>query len=176
MSAKKKKIILVVGGCRSGKSRYALELADAYLKKVFIATALPIDEEMKHRIETHRQERDASFTTIEEPYNLGNAIASLQRDVDIAIIDCLTVWLGNLMYKYRGSLSKASEIEDFFEALQRPPCSLILVSNEVGLGIIPADSTSRHFRDEAGNLNQRVAALANQVILTVCGIPLRVKK
>ncbi len=175
MNTRERKVTLIVGGSRSGKSRHALHLAEPFAHKAFIATALPIDDEMKQRIVTHQQERDASFVTIEEPYTLGDAIKALPGETEIAIIDCLTVWLGNLLYKYEDSLADAEEINSFFSVLQHPPCSLILVSNEVGLGIIPADPSTRLFRDEAGSLNQRVAAVANEVIFTISGIPIKIK-
>jgi len=170
-----KRIILVIGGSRSGKSRHALQLSETFSRRAFIATALPIDDEMKKRINTHKKERNNSFLTIEEPYKLGSTIKNLSRETDVAIIDCLTVWLGNLIYKYRDPLSQMDEIEAFFSALKDPPCSLILVSNEVGLGIIPADPSTRRFRDLAGSLNQRTAAMADEVVFTIAGIPLHIK-
>ncbi len=172
---KRQKITLILGGSRSGKSRQALLAADSYPRKAFIATALPIDEEMKVRIAAHKRERDASFVTIEEPYNLGEAIRSLPVDVDVAVVDCLTVWVGNLMYRHEDQFLNSGEMDTFFDALKHPPCPLILVSNEVGLGIIPANAQSRRFRDAAGSLNQRVAALADEVIFMVSGIPLKIK-
>ncbi len=175
METERKKITFVIGGSRSGKSRHALDRAAPFGRKAFIATALPIDEEMRERISAHQQERDASYTTFEVPYDLGETILTLPSDIEIAIVDCLTVWLGNLMYKYGDHLEKAKELKTFLEALQRPPCPLILVSNEVGLGIIPPDPQTRRFRDEAGRLNQRVAELASEVIFVVSGLPVVIK-
>ncbi len=170
------KIILVIGGSRSGKSRYALRRAVPFSRKAFIATALPIDEEMKERIAAHQRERDPSFATIEAPFALGDAILSLPKDIEIAVIDCLTVWLGNLMYRHGDSKMEFSEMEALFRALRHPPCPLVLVSNEVGLGIVPGDAASRRFRDAAGTLNQRVASLADEVIFMVSGLPMPLKK
>ena len=175
MEPERKKITFILGGSRSGKSRHALLRAKPYSHKAFIATALPIDEEMKERIALHRRERDPSFITIEAPYDLGNAIATLPPVVDIAIVDCLTVWLGNLMCKHGESFQGAKELDAFFLALEHAPCSLILVSNEVGMGIIPMGPETRRFRDEAGRLNQRVAALADEVIFVFSGLPVEIK-
>ena len=176
MEQKEKKITFVLGGSRSGKSRYALFRAGPYSHKAFIATALPIDEEMQERITLHQKERDPSFRTFEAPYDLGKTIRLLPPGIDIAIVDCLTVWLGNLMYRYGDHFHEAKEMETFMSTLTRIPCSLILVSNEVGLGIIPPDPQTRRFRDEAGRLNQRVAALADEVIFVVSGLPIELKK
>jgi len=175
METKRKKITFVIGGSRSGKSRHALERASRYQQKVFIATALPIDEEMRERILRHQQERDASYTTLEAPYDLGTALLSIPPATEIAIVDCLTVWLGNLMYRYGNHLEEVKELKTFLAVLHHPPCPLILVSNEVGLGIIPPDPQTRRFRDEAGRLNQRVTELADEVIFVVSGLPLIIK-
>ena len=170
-----KKIIFVLGGDRSGKSRYALSIAESYESRAFIATALPIDNEMKKRIETHQKERGGSFQTVEEPYDLGKAIRNLPPATDITVIDCLTVWLGNLLFKYGGISRDTAEIETFFRALTAPPCTLVIVSNEIGLGIIPGDASSRRFRDLMGHINQQVAAIADEAVFMVSGLPLRLK-
>ncbi len=168
-------IILITGGARSGKSRYALELASPYRKKAFIATALPVDGEMKERIEKHRLDRGPDFLTVEEPLNLAYALDHLPSEIEVAIVDCLTVWLGNLQHR-AGSLSMDSPmIRAFFDILEDPPCDLIIVTNELGSGIVPYDPRVREFRDTAGLLNQEVARLAHRVILTVCGIPVVLK-
>ncbi len=169
------KIIFVLGGDRSGKSRYALTRAEPYEHRSFIATALPIDTEMRQRIAAHRQERGTTFQTIEEPYDLGAAIRALPLETEVAVIDCLTVWLGNLLFKYGEELDSAEEIPCFFKVLETPPCTLVIVSNEIGLGVIPADPQTRHFRDQMGGLNQRVAALADEVVFLISGLPLRLK-
>ena len=170
------RIILITGGAKSGKSRYALELASGYEKKAFIATAEPVDDEMKERIKRHQIERGPDFITVEEPVNLRRAIDHLPPGTEVAIVDCLTVWLGNLQYR-EGRLSIDSPmIQAFLELLKHPPCNLIIVTNEVGSGIVPISPEVREFRDTAGLLNQEVARLAHKVILTVCGIPMVLKE
>ncbi len=175
MKAKNAKIVFVLGGTRSGKSRYALSLAEPYETKAFIATALAIDDEMQQRIKAHQQERGETFHTIEEPYDLRAAIQILPPGTNVAVIDCLTVWLGNLLYKHGEVSPQTHEIEAFFESLQDPPCDLIIVSNEIGLGVIPADTETRGFRDLMGHINQRVAGMADEAVFMVSGLPLRLK-
>ena len=169
-------ITLVTGGARSGKSRRALELAAPYGRKAFIATCEPIDEEMRRRIAAHREERDASYETFEEPRDLAAALARLPTGVEVAVIDCLTVWLGNLSHHAAmgadlSQLSTFPEIAAFLERLDDPPtCDLIVVTNEVGMGLVPATALGRAYRDLAGSVNQRVAARAQRVILMVSGV------
>ena len=166
------RITFITGGARSGKSRYALARAADQTKKAFIATATISDDEMRNRIAHHQAERGESFVTIEEPRDLARAVRDLPPDIDIAIIDCLTVWLGNLMHEYRNSLPEpVPEIDTFLSAITSAPCPLLIVSNEVGMGIVPDNAMARAFRDRAGTLNQNVAARADEVILVVSGIP-----
>ncbi len=170
-------ITLVTGGARSGKSRHALELASTYGRKAFIATCEPFDEEMRRRVAAHREERDASYQTFEEPRDLASALARLPAEVEVAVIDCLTVWLGNLTHHAEpgadlSQLSTFPEIAAFLARLDDPPaCDLIVVTNEVGMGLVPTTAMGRAYRDLAGTVNQRVAARAERVILMVSGIP-----
>ena len=168
-------VILVTGGARSGKSRYAMELALEYEKRVFIATAQVTDGEMEERIERHRRERGDLFVTVEEPLDLAGAIGSLPSDTGVALVDCLTVWLGNLFHHLGEVDLESPAIRDFLRVLEDPPFSLILVTNEVGMGLVPPDALSRRFRDLAGLLNQEVARRAHRVVFTVCGIPMVIK-
>ena len=170
-----KSITLVTGGSRSGKSKHALELAASYNNKAFIATAEATDDEMRARIERHRRERDPSFRTWEEPIDLVVALKSLPGNTEVAVVDCLTVWLGNLFYREKINNETCPEIEAFLGILEAPPCHLILVTNEVGMGVIPADTATRLFRDTAGSINQILAELAHEVIFSVSGIPMRIK-
>jgi len=170
-----KKITLITGGSRSGKSRYALNLTKGFTKKAFIATAEPFDEEMRERILNHQKQRGESFLTIEEPLDLAHAIRSVPPDREVALIDCLTVWLGNIMHRYKTDDQNYPEVTSFLEVLKDAPCDLIIVTNEVGMGIILPNKLSRKFSDLAGELNQSVAQLADQVILMVSGFPLIVK-
>ncbi|MBN2301920.1 MAG: bifunctional adenosylcobinamide kinase/adenosylcobinamide-phosphate guanylyltransferase [Lentisphaerae bacterium] len=168
------KVILITGGARSGKSRYALQLAQKYGRKVFIATATGCDDEMAARIAKHRKDRDSSFATIEEPVMLGNAINCLPSNTNVAVIDCLTVWLGNLMHN-AGTQKDLPEIDNFIASLRQPPCDIVVVTNEVGMGIVPDNELAREFRDVAGSLNRRVAEIASQVIFMVSGLPINLK-
>jgi adenosylcobinamide kinase / adenosylcobinamide-phosphate guanylyltransferase len=169
------KVTLLTGGCRSGKSRKALEVASAFTHKAFIATAEPIDEEMDARIAAHRRERGDGFITVEEPVDLAGAIRALPDRIEVAIVDCLTVWLGNLMYRVQDLGEREAFVSEFIDALKAPPCDIVIVTNEVGMGIVPSDALSREYRDLAGGLNQKVAVAAGRVIFMVSGLPIVLK-
>jgi adenosylcobinamide kinase/adenosylcobinamide-phosphate guanylyltransferase len=171
-----KTVTLLTGGGRSGKSRHALELAQPYACRAFIATAVAFDTEMSDRIAKHREERANQFTTLEEPVRLDDALRRLPPGTDVAIIDCITVWLGNLMYHDESVQPDSPPITALLTALRNPPCDVILVTNEVGLGIIPDNAMARRFRDLAGSVNQRLASAANRVIFMVSGLPLVLKE
>ena len=164
-------MILVGGGSRSGKSRYALELAKQRgARLAFVATAQALDGEMSDRIRKHREERDSAFTTIEEPFELAAALERAGRDYDAIVVDCLTLWVSNLMLSDR-----EIPTEELIAAVRKIPAAVIFVSNEVGCGIVPENALARRFRDLAGSLNQRVAAAADEVYWMAFGIPLKVK-
>lgn len=170
-----KQITLITGGARSGKSSYALSLAKNYKNKAFIATAEHSDIEMSERIQKHRNERGDDFLTLEEPIDLNKAILGIPPETDILLIDCLTVWLGNLYYHKKISEGKSQQITTFLEGLSKIPFDLIVITNEIGMGIVPENEWSRHFRDDAGRLNQDVARKAQKVIMMVSGIPMTIK-
>ncbi len=171
-----RKVTLVTGGGRSGKSRYALQLAGRCNgKRVFIATAEPFDDEIRARIGKHREERGEAFQTIEEPLDLAGALRALSDDVEVAVVDCLTLWLGNLMHHHGAGTEDHPEVSELLQILDAPPCDLIIVTNEVGMGVIPENAMARRFRDAAGRLNQEVARRAGQVVLMVSGLPVHVK-
>ncbi|OVE74855.1 bifunctional adenosylcobinamide kinase/adenosylcobinamide-phosphate guanylyltransferase [bacterium E08(2017)] len=169
-------ITLITGGARSGKSSYALELAEPYHKRVFLATAEAIDTEMQDRIENHQAERGDSFETIEEPLALANVLRNLPEGTDLVLVDCLTVWVGNLLHKHGEDEVSFVEVTDFLNELENPPCDIIMVTNEVGMGIVPDNKLSRVYRDIAGRLTQMAAAVSDRVVLTVAGIPMELKK
>ncbi len=169
------KITFITGGSRSGKSRYALTKAMNYKKRGFIATAIPFDDEMKSRIKKHQEERKNNFITIEEPHNLHKAIAELETKVEVIIIDCISVWLGNLLFKDGEDKTEFCELSDFYKILPNAKCDIIIVTNEVGMGIIPENKLSRHYRDLAGFVNQRLASIADEAILMVSGISINIK-
>lgn len=163
-------VILIGGGARSGKSRYALEKALTIEgTRAFVATAQPSDQEMSMRIQHHRAERGETFATIEEPIRLAKVIAEARFDV--LIVDCLTLWLSNIMFE-----NKTCEIDALEQAAHSAQGTIIFVTNEVGSGIIPTDhAISREFRDRAGVLNQRIAAIAREVYWMIFGIAQRIK-
>jgi adenosylcobinamide kinase/adenosylcobinamide-phosphate guanylyltransferase len=171
------KITLCTGGVRSGKSLYALTLAKRNKgKKVFIATATALDDEMKLRIQNHRKSRGKMFQTIEEPYELAETLSDIDKTVPVIVIDCLTVWLGNIFYKYNNNEKNILRcVELFVKELKRLSIDCIIVTNETGWGIVPENKMARSFRDIAGYMNQGVAAIADTVYLFVCGIPVKIK-
>jgi len=165
-------VTLVLGGVRSGKSRYAQNLAARAERVAFIATAERRDDpEMQAKIDRHRAERPASWRTIEEPLQLARVIHEAGPASDVLLVDCLTLFASNLLE----SSDAATHIDQLCAALQSPPCPIILVSNEVGGGVVPAYELGRRFRDLVGELNQRVAALSHTVVLMVAGLPLPIK-
>lgn len=170
------RVALITGGARSGKSSHALSLAEYTDNKVFVATAEPFDQEMRDRIKKHREERSHEFRTIEESLDLAGVVRTLNPVPEIVIIDCVTVWLGNLMNKYGEDLFLRKEVEGFIDGLASPPCNIIVVSNELGMGIVPENRMARRFRDLAGLLNQRVAQIADDVTLMVSGLPVKIKE
>jgi adenosylcobinamide kinase/adenosylcobinamide-phosphate guanylyltransferase len=171
------KITLITGGARSGKSSLALSLGlKNYSKRAFIATAVPFDQEMKERVSRHREERNDQFYTIEEPIGLPHALSALPGGTEVGIVDCLTVWLGKLYHHFRDDEEKVGiQVDAFVDHLDHPVCDLILVTNEVGWGIVPENPLARSFRDRAGYLNRSVARKAAHVYLLCCGIPLALK-
>jgi adenosylcobinamide kinase/adenosylcobinamide-phosphate guanylyltransferase len=175
-----KDITFITGGCKSGKSRQALELADNIKgdRKVFVATCIPFDDEMKERIRLHQKERSKSWHTLEEPVLLSEAISQWSKKSDIILIDCLTLWINNIILQDSDTdIDKvANNILDLASSLKNSCCPVILVSNEVGSGIVPENELARFFRDAAGLANQKIASIANRVIWMVAGIPVVIKE
>ncbi|MCJ8159666.1 bifunctional adenosylcobinamide kinase/adenosylcobinamide-phosphate guanylyltransferase [Sphingomonas sp. LaA6.9] len=165
--------LLVLGGARSGKSRYAQGRAEALgLKPVYIATCEPQDEEMAERIGRHRDDRGEEWTTVEAPLELANAIRVHAASDTLLLIDCLTLWASNLMFAGRDA---EHEAELLAVALSDAAGPIILVSNEVGLGIVPENALARRFRDVAGRINQRMAEVVDEAVFVAAGLPLRLK-
>ena len=161
---------LILGGARSGKSRHAMTLAHASGRPVtFVATARALDGEMAARIARHRAERPAHWRTLEEPVELADILSCVGPDTFV-IVDCLTLWLLNCM-----EADRMDAVADFEQALAAHDGPLVLVSNEIGMGVVPADRLSRRFVDELGRLHQRLAARAQRVTLMVAGLPVEVK-
>jgi adenosylcobinamide kinase/adenosylcobinamide-phosphate guanylyltransferase len=167
-------LILVGGGARSGKSRHALHLArQCGARLAFIATAAPADDEMKDRIALHRNERGPEFTTLEEPLAVVSVIKAQAPHFDAVVVDCLTLWLSNAMHATPDIIEQ--EGVHLVQAAASAPAPVILVTNEVGCGIVPENALARKFRDQAGKLNQQAAEAAAEVYWMVFGIPFKVK-
>ena len=164
-------ITLILGGARSGKSARALTLA-ADAPRTMIATAEALDDEMRDRIACHKAERDASWDLAECPLDLSGAIRGLAAPDRVLVVDCLTLWLSNLMHAAR---DPDADCVDLIGALRAAPGRVILVSNEVGMGLSPMEALSRAFRDAQGRLNQRIAAAADRVEFVAAGLPLTLK-
>lgn len=165
--------LFVLGGARSGKSRYAQGRAEAAGgNPVFIATAEAFDDEMRDRITRHRADRDSRWHTVEAPRELAAAIEALNDKGSVVLVDCLTLWVSNLLLADADIPLAGRQLCD---AIARFDGTLILVANEVGLGIVPDNALARAFRDAAGQLNQSVAATAQQVVLLTAGLPLTLK-
>ncbi len=173
-------VTLLTGGARSGKSRHALDLAERHAApRGFLATAEPFDDEMRVRIGAHQRERGDDYVTVEAPVDLAPEVtrAVAKHGLCVVVVDCLTVWLSNLMHhrNVQDASTPLPEVDALLALLRRPPCDLILVTNELGMGIVPENPLARAFRDRAGWLNQEVARLADEVVLLVSGQPLTVK-
>lgn len=167
-------LTFILGGARSGKSGHARALAESAAGDgglVMIATAEALDEEMAARIARHRGERGSAWTTVEAPFELAKAVGGLSAG-DVAVVDCLTLWLSNLMV---GEADIRAAVAELAATLAASPARLFVVSNEVGQGIVPENALARRFRDEAGWMNQAVAATADRVVLVTAGLPLTLK-
>jgi len=168
--------ILVIGGCRSGKSTHALDAAESIgERRIFVATCVPQDDEMQARVNKHREDRDDSWKTLEIPVEIADAVAHHGPSTDVILVDCLTLWLNNLMMETRNIEEIQHHISALAEALKNADCSVVLVSNEVGSGIGPQNAMARLYRDLAGWANQAMANVCDKVVWTVAGIPVTIK-
>ena len=176
------KVTLYTGGCRSGKSSLALEMArEASGNVCFIATCVPQDDEMRLRVKKHQEERPPCWQLIEEPIAVGDAISKVNPSAfPVILVDCLTLWVCNLMCRENNSLATGQEMEAEAEKLidstKQYGKDVIFVSNEVGMGIIPANAMARNYADLAGRCNQVIARGADKVIFVVCGIGIILKQ
>lgn len=177
------KIIFITGGARSGKSAFALKEASMISgKKVYLATAHALDDEMRQRIEEHRRKRGDEWITYEEPLKIDDVIKKIEGKYSVIVIDCLTLWLSNLMYS---NLNIKEEIESLVDVLKNSELrslrkqglnsELVIISNEVGMGIVPENELARKFRDFAGTMNQKIAEISDEVYMVVTGLPIKIK-
>ena len=169
--------LLVTGPCRSGKSACALEHAEKCgPKRLFIATAQVFDAEMETRVKRHRAERDPSWTTVEEPRDPAGVIQNRHTEYDVILLDCITLWLTNLLGDDLSDEDILNRVDDLCIAMQKARARIIVVTNETGWSIVPENALARRFRDLAGFANQRLARAAESVILTVAGLPMVIKE
>ena len=178
----------VIGGCKSGKSRYALDLADKISadessegtssagSKIFLATSVPTDSEMEERVAAHKRERGENWLTIEEPVSIAEVIKEYSTKADVILVDCLTLWISNLLYKDYDKEKIIKYVQKLVKSVDNAECSVILVSNEVGAGIVPENKLARMFRDISGITNQEVAKAVTRVVWTIAGIPVNIKE
>jgi len=178
------KIFLITGGARSGKSSYALDLAESLSdNRVFIATCPTIDSEMTDRIQRHQEEREGrGWTTVESPMNLTSLFGGRIKEFDLVLIDCLTLWVNNLLFDHDRKNDPLTDAKvrmycnELINKVKPLNVTLICVTNEVGLGIVPDNHLARRYRDLVGTVNQAIGKAADQVTLVSCGIPLHIKK
>jgi len=172
-----KQKILVIGGCRSGKSSHAMMLAEkmAERNRVYVATCVPLDDEMKDRVQKHQDVRDATWKTVETPLDLPQAIEKLHGQADVILVDCLTLWVTKMLMADMTQSDIFKMTEELIAAITTVRCPVILVSNEVGTGIVPENKLARLFRDMAGFVNQKMAKASDQVVWMVAGIPVTIK-
>jgi adenosylcobinamide kinase / adenosylcobinamide-phosphate guanylyltransferase len=169
------KITFILGGARSGKSFYALSLAKRYKKVAFIATCQGKDKEMRERIKLHKETRPKHWETFEEPREMGLLLKKIVNGFDCIVIDCLTLLVSNLLLAGGNQKTIEEKIKQMLVSLKNKKANVIIVSNEVGLGIVPEHKMARDFRDIAGRLNQLVACYADEVFFIVAGLPLNIK-
>lgn len=169
---------LIIGGCRSGKSSHALVLGEKSIggRNLFVATCQPHDEEMTKRIRRHQKERGTHWQTIESPLEPEAIITDQGPSADVILIDCLTLWVSNLMIAYNNDTQILEAFNRLYQALIAPPCPVILVTNEVGLGIVPENAMARRFRDLTGWCNQKMASVCTEVIWMVAGIAVPIQQ
>jgi adenosylcobinamide kinase/adenosylcobinamide-phosphate guanylyltransferase len=168
------RLILVLGGAASGKSQAALDLAGQAGPRAFVATGQALDQEMKARIERHQATRSSDWVTAEVPIDVAKWCIESGKDYHAIVIDCLTLWLSNLQTGlHDNDVSEATA--KMLHAIRATRARVVIVSNELGLGLVPATKAVRAFRDLAGKVNQQVAAEADEVYLTISGLPMRVK-
>ncbi len=170
------RVIFVTGGCRSGKSQFALDYANRHFhKKLYLATCEPLDEEMVRRIEHHKLRRGSDWQTVEEPIKIAEAIKQHGKDMEVILLDCMTLWFSNLLMRKKEDREIMNELDKLIDAIRQAQSSFVIVSNEVGMGLVPGEPLGRRFRDLSGMANQKIAEAADRVVFMVSGIPIFMK-
>ncbi|WP_447968416.1 bifunctional adenosylcobinamide kinase/adenosylcobinamide-phosphate guanylyltransferase [Nitrospira sp. M1] len=169
------KLIFILGGARSGKSDFALTFTRTMKPRVFLATAEPLDQEMALRIRKHQRSRRGTWDTVEIPVYMSQWFNTKGHGYQSVVVDCLTLWLSNILGDTILRKKFPSLLKEFLKSVRQVPGRVIVISNEVGLGIVPGDPLTREFRDLAGRMNQQVAAAADEVYFVASGIPLQLK-
>ena len=169
------KLIFVLGGARSGKSSFALQQGKAQSPRAFLATAEALDSEMAVRIQKHKRSRGQGWTSFEVPIQLTEWFVADGANYPSVVVDCLTLWLNNLLRDKVRPRQIPSQVRKLLKAIKGFPSQVVMVSNELGLGLVPGDAVSREFRDVAGRMNQLIAAEADEVHFLVSGLPIRLK-
>lgn len=168
-----RRIVLVGGGARSGKSTFALVRSrELGARRLFVATARPYDAEMADRIARHRAERAREFDTVEEPLALPEVLAGASG-YDVAVVDCVTLWLSNQLIDGHDPAAIERRVGELVDVLRRAPCHVVIVTNEVGMGVHPESALGRTFRDLAGRAHQQIASAASEIHLAVLGVVVR---
>ena len=174
MKDNRKELILITGGARSGKSSWAVRYIEHNFKSyMLIATAIAEDKEMEERIQRHKMERGHRWKVVEEPFEITECIEENSHGFDVILVDCLSIWLSNILLKRPQMVERY--MDNLIDMLSYKNINLILVSNEVGMGVVPAYKLGREYRDLLGGLNQRIARIADRVILMISGLPLMLK-
>ena len=169
-----RKIVFILGGARSGKSTFALrEASKAEGRRAFIATAQALDDEMLLRIDNHRKERGEDWTTLEEPLYISRLMNDVKDSYDVVLVDCLTLWVSNIMHMGFDINQATDELIDAIP--EDCPILFYIVSNEVGMGIVPENELARNYRDNLGYVNRKFAEVATDVYFMAAGIPLKIK-
>ncbi len=170
------RVIFVTGGCRSGKSQFALDYANRHFhKKLYLATCEPLDEEMVRRIEHHKLRRGSDWQTVEEPIKIAEAIKQHGKDMEVILLDCMTLWFSNLLMRKKEDREIMNELDKLIDTIRQAQSSFVIVSNEVGMGLVPGEPLGRRFRDLSGMANQKIAEAADRVVFMVSGIPIFMK-
>jgi len=171
-----KRLIFVTGGCRSGKSQFALDYANRHFqRKLYLATCEALDEEMVKRIEHHKLRRGSDWQTVEEPIKIAEEIKRHENDIEVILLDCMTLWLSNLLMRKKDDQEIINEVSRLVDTVRPGQTSFVFVSNEVGMGLVPVEPLGRRFRDLSGMANQKIAEVAQTVVFMVSGIPIFLK-